>query len=245
MLAGVPGARGMMSFLQYSPTLFDTCCEEYGLRLVMDSGAFSKPLSAKDIERYAGVIATLGDRCEWYASADVIADQPRSNQNYKFLLSLLPPQHRSRVLWVYQVTAPLQYLDEGLEQFDHVGIGGLVSLSGHNYEARLLAVAQHIAARKAQVEAHYFGVARLRMIRLLWDIHHDGLFSCDSSTWLCGAKYHRLIRADGRQVPVKNTGFDFTTSEVLAQNVRTMCKWIEPQGVGESKSHALQLSLFS
>src|SRR5436190_1397124 len=82
MLSAVHGSAGMISFLQYSENLFEAC-ESYGLCMVMDSGAYSRSLGRKDIERYAKVIVTLGDRCEWYANADQIGNQEQSNVNYR------------------------------------------------------------------------------------------------------------------------------------------------------------------
>jgi len=231
----------MLSFLQYSSGLFDVC-EAYGLRLVMDSGAYTKPLSSKDIERYARIICTLGDRCEWYANADVIGDQRQSNANYTLLISLLPPELHHKVLWVYQVSAPLSYLDEGLERFGSIGIGGLVRLLAQDSNGtKLLSVVQRIA--QTQVYPHYFGLGQARWLRLLRDIH-AGRYSSDSSTWLVGAKFDRLIRYDGRQIPVKNTGFSFTPAEILAQNIRTMRQWVELPEKGKSTQASIQLSLF-
>jgi hypothetical protein len=241
ILSTVSGSAGMMSFLQYSDHLF-AACESYGLRLAMDSGAYTRPLSRKDIERYASVICALGGRCEWYAAPDHIGDQLQSNANYRFLLLLLPSHLHHKVLWIYQVGSPLTYLDEGLERCERIGVGGLVRLvTQEGGKAELISIAERIASRNG--EPHYFGLGQQRALRRLATIH-EGRFSCDSATWLVGAKYNRLIRNDGTQVSSERTGFDFAPAEILAQNVRTMKKWVAAQDAMPKSALALQLPLF-
>ncbi|MBO0790284.1 MAG: hypothetical protein J2P36_04970, partial [Ktedonobacteraceae bacterium] len=213
-------------------------CE--GLTLTMDSGAFTKCLTRADLERYAQLIIELQDRFLWYANGDKVGDQGQSTLNYAFLLSLLPSNLHEKVLWVHQVNAPLAELDRALKCHKRLGVGGLVPLFAQDPRAgeqQLLALASRVAA--AGVEAHYFGIVRPGLIRRLQEIH-GGNFSCDSSTWLVGAKFRRLIREDGRQVPMK--GFRLTPKEMLAQNVRVMLSWLELEPV--KVEPGLQLSLF-
>jgi hypothetical protein len=79
-------ASGMISQLLYNPALLTACAD---IDLVMDSGAYTKELGRQDIESYAALIIKLGLRCTWYAMPDVIGSQEKSNENYRFLLSLL------------------------------------------------------------------------------------------------------------------------------------------------------------
>lgn len=226
LLSRIPDAAGMMSYWEYSPNLFAACAEIR--RMVMDSGAFSRPLGRKDIERYAGVIATLGDRCEWYANADVLGDQGQSNENYRFLLSLIPEGLHSRVLWVYQASAPLRDLEEGLERFPRLGIGGLVKLLERGRGGdQLQAIAERVAAWDR--EAHYFGVGQMEHLQRLARVHQDGRFSADSSTWLVGMKYRRLIRKSGHQIDSEKTEYELTPEEMSLSNARVMRAWVIPR----------------
>lgn len=229
-------ASGMMSRLQYSPRLLEACG---GIRLVMDCGAFSKPLTRADIEQYAHLIVTLRERCEWYAAPDCIGDQQKSNENYTFLLSLLPPELHYRVLWIYQQSAPTKSLLQGLEQHSRIGIGGLVPLLEDRDRA------YHIISRLAHIVStypvvpHYFGITSYEIIKMLTTVHAD--FSVDSTTWLIGAKYGRVVNHVGQQRAARDGGYDYPPDALLRQNIRTMRKWIEHAEKRSSASH-VQLS---
>lgn len=115
-------AAGMTSQILYSDNLIAACGD---MPLVLDSSAYSIDLSKEEIERYARLICNLGERCIWYANADKIGDQAKSNENYAYLLSLLPPSLHDRILWIYQYGSDMSHLYEGLRQHKRIGIGGV------------------------------------------------------------------------------------------------------------------------
>lgn len=239
-------AAGMISQLQYSPELLLAC---HDIKLVMDSGAYSRVLTHKDIERYARIIITLGDRCEWYTSPDCIGDQAQSEKNYCYLLSLLPHELHHKILWVYQYSAgDMSLLDQTLDHFPRIGIGGLKPLfekCPSDVACQKVAVLAQRIARTSRCIPHYFAVTRLCMIERLAAIHEE--YTVDSTTWLVGSKYGMRINARGQQVPARGSGNDCSSEELLAQNVRTMRKWVECAPVQKSpSSHLLiqQLAIF-
>jgi hypothetical protein len=231
-------ASGMMSQLLYNPQLLDACAT---INLVMDSGAYSKMLEKKDIEEYASLISILGERCTWYANADVIGNQEQSNANYFYLLSLLPEQLHSRILWIYQYGSDVKYLYQGLVTHQRIGIGGLVPLLKDRQRATAIitSLAREIAAYP--VVPHYFGLSTYSIIQALHTYHDD--FSVDSTTWLAGGKYGLLINNQGIQRPAREGGYDFDTESILRQNVRTMRKWVEGVSVKKPKGAYLQMTL--
>lgn len=237
-------AAGMMSQLLYRENLLNDCGS---IPLVMDSGAFTKELAVSDIEKYAGLIQKLGDRCIWYANADCIGNQEKSNENYKFLCSLLSPDMQERILWVYQASAPISYLYQGLQEHKRIGIGGLVPIfASPNKSAAyqlLRQLSQIIAAYNAT--PHWFGIAGCEAIGELHNYH--SAFSVDSTTWMVGAKYGLMINSKGQQTSASSMGYDLTREEILAQNVRTMRKWVEQTIVKKkvNPKQPEQLSFFS
>ncbi len=217
-------AAGMMSQLLYSSTLLHACED---IPLVLDSGAYSKVLTKEDIQKYAQLIEHLGERCNWYANADCIGDQERSNENYSYLLSLLPSHLHKRVLWIYQYGSDLRYLYEALQQHRQIGVGGLVPILKANDKIqakhKVLFLANIIAS--AGCVPHYFGLSSPDIIKSLHAFHAD--FSVDSTTWLVGAMYGLLVATSGKQRPANEGGYDFSTPAILGQNIRTMRKWVE------------------
>lgn len=237
-------AAGMISFWRATPALLDACSSIK--TLVIDSGIYSKPHTQQDIERYAEFIIRLGERCLWYAMPDVIGDQVQSNKNYEKLLSLLPKALHERILWIYQQSAPHWYLIEGLEQHKRIGIGGLVPLIQRDSQQarnRIVEIAREVAG--AGVSGQYFGNG-MRVSHIdLQEIHRDTDFSVDATTWLVGSRYGRLVNAAGQQIPMKETGFDFSTHACLQQNIRTMRKWVEkdPISLQRTLKHGIQHTL--
>jgi hypothetical protein len=213
------------------------------LRMVMDSGAFVKDLTHEDIESYAQMIIQYADLFEWFANCDKIGDQEQSNANYAYLLSLLPEALHHKVLWIYQYGSPLHYLDEALATHKRIGIGGLVPVLKQD-AARAHRLIVDLAMRIAGtgVIPHYLGSSSLEVIKKLHEYHED--FSVDSTTWLVGARNRELINREGKRFPSTLAGCDFSTEECLAQNVRTMRRWVEGEPIKPKKHTAmLQMSL--
>ncbi|SRR6266581_1579938 len=231
-------ASGMMSICQYTDQLVHDC---KSISLVMDSGAFAKELTRQDIERYAQVILKHHARFAWFANCDSIGDQVKSNENYRFLLSLLPEHLHVQVLWIYQQGTDKRFLYDGLNQHTRVGIGGLVPLFSKN-KGYAMAILQEIAlaVRQHHVSPHYFGLASVDILRTLHQYHDD--FSVDSTTWLVGGKYGAAINATGQQVSANAGGFCYSTHEILSQNVRTISKWM--QAPARQREVNQQLPLF-
>jgi len=233
-------ASGMMSQLLYNPALLVACGD---IELVMDSGAYTKELNRQDIERYAALIIKLGVRCTWYAAPDVIGSQEKSNRNYDFLLSLLPEHLHTRILWIYQQSADRRYLYAGLEQHARLGVGGLVPLLEDRQRAYHLIANIAGVIREAGRVPHYFGISSHTIVSMLH--HYHERFTVDSTTWLAGGRYGVLINKKGQQRSASEGGYDFETREILAQNVRTMRKWVEGEEIEATQTGIyVQSSLF-
>jgi hypothetical protein len=215
-------APGMMSQLVYTPFLLEKC---KNIPLVVDSGAYTKALTRADIEAYARLIILLGVRVIWYAAPDAMGDQARSNENYNYLLSLLPPELHDRVLWIYQSSAPIEYLYQGLEKHQRVGIGGLVPMIQADRvkaEKKIVELAEIV--QQYRRKPHFFGLSVYKIIQRLHDILPD--YTVDSTTWIDGGKYGIVINSIGQQKPANEGGYAFDTEAILRSNIRVMSKWM-------------------
>lgn len=232
-------ASGMMSQLLYRDNLIAAC---KNIPLVMDSGAFTKDLTRKDIDTYAKIISRLGKRCIWYSNADKIGDQEQSNLNYAYLLSLLPEHLHGRILWVYQVSAPLSYLHQALLQHRRIGIGGLVPLFEKPDKTLAYQKLRKVAAiiAKTDVLPHYFGLSSLEAIQELHTYHRA--FTTDSTTWLVGGKYGALVASNGKQNSTSEKGYKLDTEWMLRQNIRVIREWMEPPLRRKVTEHGEQVS---
>jgi hypothetical protein len=226
LLRGVQAAA-MVSFLDCSRSV-RWALEDMSLDFAVDSGSYTKPLLPHEIRQYAAFIEQMEGRAAWYAAPDVMSNQEASNENYRYLLSLLPRYQHQYVLWVYQYGSDMAYLREGLREHERIGIGGLVPLiTGNPQQAKsaILSIAKII--KEHHVTPHYFGLGSASIIKALRDIHED--FSCDSTTWLLGGKYGIAIDSWGQQRPAnEGTGYNWDKDAILRQNARTMQKWINP-----------------
>ena len=68
-------------------------------------------------------------------------------------------------------------------------------------------------------------------------------FSVDSTTWLAGSRFGRLINNRGKQQSASELGYDFDQEAILKQNVRTMRKWVEGPTQAKKAVAMLQMSL--
>lgn len=250
-MIGDEHAAGMMSQLEYSPELFQACLDAGITQLVFDSGAYSKKLSHKDIERYAGIIRATHEHVLWYAAPDCRGDQEQSNANYAYLLSLLPETLHTKILWIFQYGSDLEYLYAGLHAHQQIGVGGLAALFAHEDAAvacqRIGVLATII--EQAGVVPHYFLATRKRVIEKLCAIHQE--FSVDSTTWLVGTKYGKMINARGQQIHAHTAGFSFSGEDLNGQNIRTMRPWVDSSPVSLpctipviTSNHYQQLAIF-
>jgi hypothetical protein len=228
-------SSGMLNQIQYSPNLLDACGS---IPLVLDSGAYSKALSNKDIESYAQLISLLGDRCDWYDAPDAIGNQEKSIILIAFLLSILPEYLHERVLWIYQYGSDLAYLHQGMSLHKRIGIGGLVPIIKQNDKRELEHVIYSLAREVAQYSAipHYFGLGTASIIKSLHTYHQN--FSVDNTSWLVGGKFGLVIDSSGIQRPANGNLYNWSIEAILEQNVRTMKKWVEPN----KKEAPVQLS---
>lgn len=230
-IAARKAGAGMINRFQLTDSILQMCRQYPDARWFVDSGAFTKVLTQVDIASYAQLIIDLADLIEVFAAPDVIGNQAQSNQNYTYLLSLLPEHLHSKVLWIYQYGADTRYLQEALAIHVRIGIGGLVPLLDADYErgsACILALTSVIA--KAGVQPHYFGIGSLELIQKLQAAHPR--FTIDNSTWIQAAKNGTCINYQGKRIPKSDLmrifGVNFDIDECLAQNVQTMNDWLTP-----------------
>lgn len=163
--------------------------------LFLDSGAFTAYNTGKpvDLDQYISFIKSHVGHFEVVAGLDVIGDPDASWRNYQVMrdagLSILP---------TYHLGSPWLYLEQLLDNYPYVAIGGVaIRVSKGLYAKTSLwrgLVHAHKLAQQRQVKLHGFGVTDWRMVRLLpW-------YSIDSTTYLVGARFGHVLSYENGMV---------------------------------------------
>lgn len=211
----------MVNVLRLHPKLANAITNST-IAKVMDSGGFQ---GNTNFEKYAATIIKFADHFTWFANLDVMNNQEASNRNYDMLLNLLPGEVHYKILWIYQYSQETT-VDEVLSHAERygpkIGIGGLVPYLRHKREhviSKIKTLAEVLQARGYEV--HFFGAGCHDVITNM------GNNSSDSSKWLIGAKSRALMNNAGKKIIPTQLGLTFSKDECLAQNVRSIVKWLE------------------
>jgi hypothetical protein len=188
----------------------DTCFDLFyryavakGMTVMVDSGAYNAFTQGKTINAidYGRKMLELSPK--QFMNLDVIGNaiETEHNQAYLEFLGLHP-------IPIWHHGNGYDALDELAAKYDYIAIGGLVTSSLTAQKKRELI--STITGTYSSVRFHGLGVGRGEV---------EGLYSGDSTTWLTGARYGRLITKRGT---VELRGSFFTKKELLRHNIRAM-----------------------
>jgi hypothetical protein len=163
--------------------------EQQGIDLFLDSGAFSADSQGYeiDIQEYIDFVKRHRDYLTCYANLDVIGDPTKGidgaeetwkNQQAMEAAGLSP-------MPVFHVGEDESYLRYYVENYDYVGLGGMVPFTSQVLRAWLDRVFRDLicdAQGWPQVKIHGFGMTSLSlMLRYPW-------YSVDSTSWIMASR---------------------------------------------------------
>jgi hypothetical protein len=173
----------------------------------MDSGAFSARTQGFDLSPidYGNFIKRYSDQIPYFANLDVIPKRgyitvnqaaKRTKENQRILEDLT-----GRVpLPVYHKAEPIEFLDEYLENYEYICIGGLMNQTITERQCFDVVFEKN---KKYNRKLHAFGLANNKMLRRYpW-------LSADSSSWLMQAKIGIIV------IPRERNGeYDYSQSPI-------------------------------
>lgn len=185
--------------------------QEFDLSIMLDSGAYSAFTKGEgiDIEQYADVLHRYEGLVEEYINLDVCDDHEQTWKNQKELESYgLEP------LPVYHYKEPISVLEHYISAgYTYIGIGSKI-LASQRPQTNYREFIYRITSQHPEIKFHGFAVGA-PYPRLM------GLHSVDSTTWLSGAKFSRLI-GKKRTVRAENAGLFWRRNELIRHNVRAL-----------------------
>ncbi|KQY83681.1 hypothetical protein ASD24_29640 [Paenibacillus sp. Root52] len=185
-----------------------------GLKLMLDSGAFTiwkqraagKDIKEIDVRDYAEFVLQNQDVIHSYITLDVVGDPEATIANDAYLRSVgLSP------VPVFPAVGDLQELKIIIEQdHDIIAIGATVGMS--ESEKRILF--EKIFTAYPEERFHWLGGSSSLIQTFPW-------FSADSSTWLSGRKYGKVLNEDLKTIKAPES---MNAIESLAHNVRILAR---------------------
>ena len=180
-----------------------------GMTIMVDSGAFNAYTQGKviDVKVFGKKMLELNPY--QFINLDVIGDMGKTNKNQEYLESIgLKP------IPVWHHGSGYESLGELVKKYEYIAIGGLVTsaLTSTQRKNVILTITEMFPNTKF----HGLGVGSEGWV---------GLYSGDSTTWLVGAKYGRLITKKGS---VDLSGSYFTKKELIRHNIRAILALAEP-----------------
>lgn len=179
-----------------------------GLKVMLDSGAFSawRKGVRLDVQDYAAFIIQHQDDLHSYITLDVIGDPEASEMNDRFL--------RGRGLHpvpVFPAAGDMNQLAALIEaDHDYIAIGATVGL-GQKIKQSLF---EHIFTQFPDGRFHWLGGSSRLIVDYPW-------FSADSSTWLSGRKYGKILNDQFQTCQVLES---MGAAEALGHNVSILSK---------------------
>lgn len=185
--------------------------DELGLKVLLDSGAFTEWKAKKNgkaypdirIEDYAKFISDNRDRFHAWFNLDVVGDPSTSRKNEEYLRDAGLP-----CIPVWHARGSLDVLDDMVKQ-DHsiIGIGGTVGLS----ERKRKEVFDQVFQQYPSQNFHFCGGSSRLLTQYEW-------FSADSTGWLAARMYGAIITQHGQQ----KAPADMSTVEAMFNS----CKYL-------------------
>ncbi|MFT4471386.1 hypothetical protein ACMX2H_15900 [Arthrobacter sulfonylureivorans] len=161
-----------------------------GVDLLVDSGAFTAFTLGEKIsmEAYCDWLIENQSKITTAISLDVIGDWKGSARNTEKMLKRLPEGFPLMPVW--HSTSPESELRRLCREHDYIGIGGVTSMASKVNMFMRHMVKAHKIARDYGTKLHGLGVTgHDAMLRLPWH-------TVDSSSWLAGARYGRMVLHD-------------------------------------------------
>jgi len=157
----------------------------------LDSGAFSVATKGRTIavEEYCAFIAEHRHLFELVVSLDVIGNQYLSMTNWDQMREIF-----ADVMPVFHLGEELSTLRHYCDNCDYVGLGGM-AMGGTSWRS-LNPVLEAIFSLYPDKRFHAFGATSPKTIRAF------PFYSADSSAWLIGGRFGRIILPDGEQPSV-------------------------------------------
>ncbi|WP_017815124.1 hypothetical protein [Paenibacillus shenyangensis] len=177
--------------------------QRLGLRILLDSGAFSvwraaqqgKVIAPIDLQAYISFIQEHQDVIHAYFNLDVISDPAATRQNAEQMQAAgLQP------IPVWHAGTDLQELQQLIQQ-EHpvIAVGGTVGMS----EKRRRRIFRWVFRLYPEQNFHFLGGSSRLLTAFPW-------FSADSTGWLVGRKYGALIDAQGQRRAPEINGLQAT-----------------------------------
>lgn len=155
--------------------------------LFLDSGAFSAFTQGIkiDIDKYIEFIKQI-DSDDIYANLDVIGDEEATYQNWLYMkskgLNPLPVIHYGADKKWFEI-----YLKE--HKVDYLALGGLVPYTKQRKKLQNWLDFSYCQIRPYfPVRTHLFGITTN------WVLERYPAYSCDSTGWLAGTKFNRIVK---------------------------------------------------
>lgn len=181
----------------YHKTIDLSPFQEFGIRAIGDSGAFSAWSTGAtiDIDKYADWVKTNEPNLVWAASLDVLGDADKSYQNYLYLRE----RHELDVIPTIHYGAPPETMDRyAADGVDYIGLGGMVRLKSEG-DALLRWCAQmfkYAREKHPQMRFHAWGASHDTLVKNL------PFYSCDSTTWSMPWMWGTLVLWDSHKCRV-------------------------------------------
>jgi hypothetical protein len=200
--------------------------ERLGLKVMLDSGAYTvwkrqeagKDVQEIDVREYAGFVIKHQDVIHSFITLDVVGDAAATAANDSYLRSLgLCP------VPVFPAMGDLQELEKLIEaDHDFIAIGATVGMR----ERAKRVLFEQIFSAFPNGRFHWLGGSSSLINEFPW-------FSADSSTWLSGRKYGKLINEQFKttKAPKEMDGY-----AALAHNVRVLSE-LEDRCINEVEAY--------
>lgn len=230
--------------------------------LFIDSGAFSAWSQGVDIDinEYMEFIKEHSGILELYANLDIIAkgnrqeDKKESAEKTLINQKIMEKEGLSP-LPVFHIGEPFEYLQYYIENYEYIGLGGMVGKSKNVLTPWLNECFQkYICDKKGipKVKVHGFGLTTfLFMLKYPW-------YSVDSTTWVIMSRMGKILIPDyknGKWIYDENSyGVTVTTKNIqnTTRNIHTLppkekeviLRYINEKGFKLGKSHFEKVSQF-
>lgn len=165
-------------------------CRDYGVDLVMDSGAFTTAASGKQMD-HDGYLAWLRDNADaitFALSLDVIGDYEASHTNHQYALDRVGDV--VKMVPTFHLGSPLGELERMCQEYDFLSIGGAVPYARQPRHLAMVLRQCHRIAADHGAQLHGLGMTGNTII------HSMPWYSVDSSAWLSPARFPSLPLAD-------------------------------------------------
>lgn len=203
----IPVKRFLLSYVLTTKPVLNYYYKNLQYELFLDSGAFSAFGRGLKIDLYKYIKFCLAHRKRFtvIAALDVIGSPEASFENYKIMVK----EGLDNCLPAWHFPEPWSILEQYCKMTDYVGIGGLVRSTYGNMSsqaalrATIIKKAMEIA-KKQNVKLHLYGMTSLNLLKAFKEVH-----SVDSTSWMSGGAFARVMPVSGQPFSYKGRGSRF------------------------------------